>query len=216
MVEQKYAELGGEGGFLGAPLGPEADTPDGNGRFREFSNGTIYWSPESGAFEVNGAIRDKWLKLGGLDFLGYPLSDELPPPDGRGRFNQFQQGFIYWTPEYGAVAIYGLIYRKWEQMGLEAGVLGYPTTDEKDTSDGRGRMNLFEHGAIYWTSEKGAFEVHGLIFGKWQELGLEESWLGLPVSDEEPSTDPAWQRQSRFENGVIKWSADKGAAAFEN
>jgi uncharacterized protein with LGFP repeats len=45
---------------------------------------------------VIGAIRDKWLALGGpSSFLGQPLTDELGTPDGVGRFNHFQGGSIY-------------------------------------------------------------------------------------------------------------------------
>jgi uncharacterized protein with LGFP repeats len=52
---------------------------------------------------VIGAIRDKWLALGGpSSFLGQPLTDELGTPDGVGRFNHFQGGSIYWTPTIGA------------------------------------------------------------------------------------------------------------------
>src|SRR5262245_53087224 len=43
---------------------------------------------------VIGAIRDKWLALGGpQSFLGQPLTDESSTPDGIGRFNHFQGGF---------------------------------------------------------------------------------------------------------------------------
>jgi uncharacterized protein with LGFP repeats len=42
---------------------------------------------------VIGDIRAKWVALGGpSSFLGQPLTDELPPPDGVGRFNHFRGG----------------------------------------------------------------------------------------------------------------------------
>jgi uncharacterized protein with LGFP repeats len=97
-IDAKYAALGGPGGFLGRPFDAgagsnEMDTADRRGRFRDFERGSIYWSPQTGAFEVHGEIRVKWAQLGGeRSFLGFPVTDELGTPDGRGRFNHFQGG----------------------------------------------------------------------------------------------------------------------------
>jgi uncharacterized protein with LGFP repeats len=215
-VEIRYAEMGGESSPLGAPIAEETDASDGIGRYRDYEHGSIFWSPDTGAFQVGGAIRTKWNDLGHVEFLGYPITDELIAPDGRGRYNDFQNGSIYWTPETGANAIYGFIYTKWRELGGEAGFLGYPISDEEDNSNGHGRHNEFEGGAIYWTSELGAFEVHGLIYDKWLEMGLEDSYLGLPISDEEPSSDPEYERQSRFEHGVIRWHPNSGAVLYDN
>jgi len=58
-IYKKYLALGGSNGFLGAPLGPETQAPDGFGRFRDFQGGSIYWTSQTGAHEIQGAIRDK-------------------------------------------------------------------------------------------------------------------------------------------------------------
>jgi hypothetical protein len=79
---------------------------------------------------VIGAIRDKWLSLGGEgSFLGQPLTDELTTPDGVGRFNHFQGGSIYWTPNTGAFEVHGAIRDRWAELGWERSYLGYPTSD---------------------------------------------------------------------------------------
>jgi hypothetical protein len=68
---------------------------------------TICATLERGAHEVHGTIRDTWLRLGGpTSFLGYPLTDELPTPDGTGRFNQFEKGYLIWYPQTGT-RVYG-------------------------------------------------------------------------------------------------------------
>ena len=55
--------------------------------------------PSAGAFEVHGAIREKYLALGAeASILGYPRTNETGTPDGTGRYNHFQAGSIYWTP----------------------------------------------------------------------------------------------------------------------
>lgn len=103
-IDDKYAALGGGSGFLGAPAGPELPTPDNSGRYRHYSGGSIYWSPQSGAHEVHGLIRDKWAQLGWeRSSLGYPTSDEEPLGGSSGRVSRFQRGRIEWTPQGGAV-----------------------------------------------------------------------------------------------------------------
>jgi len=210
-IDKKYQELGGANGFLGRPQGPEQDTPDHRGRFRHFEGGSIYASAATGAYEVHGAIRNKWAELGWeRSFLGYPTTDERTTPDGRGRFNHFQGGSIYWTPETGAHEVHGAIRNKWKELGWERSFLGYPTTDESTTPDGRGRYNHFQSGSIYWTPETGAHEVHGAIRNKWKELGWERSFLGYPTSDEKRTHDGRG-RFSQFEGGSIYWTPEGGA-----
>jgi uncharacterized protein with LGFP repeats len=159
-IYAKWAGLGAERSFLGYPISDETGTPDGRGRYNHFQYGSIYWTPQTGAFEVHGAIRDKWAELGWEQGLGYPVTDETSTPDGRGRYNHFDKGAsIYWTPETGAHAVYGAIRVLWAQMGWEQSFLGYPISDEQDVAGG-GRINYFQGGTIYWTPQTGAVAYH--------------------------------------------------------
>jgi uncharacterized protein with LGFP repeats len=75
-IDEKYAELGGMTGFLGATSEAETTAPDRTGRFRHYTGGSIYWHPTTGAHVVYGLIRRKWDELGGpQSYLGYPMSD---------------------------------------------------------------------------------------------------------------------------------------------
>lgn len=75
---------------------------DGVGRYREYRDATIYWSPDTGAHEVHGAIRDKWISMGAeRGELGYPVSDESQAPDGVSRISRFQRGSILWNARTG-------------------------------------------------------------------------------------------------------------------
>lgn len=161
-------------------------------------------------FAVYGEIKKKYDALGGRSgFLGKPLTDETGTPDGIGRYNVFDNGSIYWSPNTAAHEVHGNIRNKWQQFGWEQGVLGYPATDETTTPDGVGRYNHFENGSIYWTQQTDAWEVHGSIRDKWATLGWERSSLGYPTSDEHNL--PGGGRVSKFQHGRICWRQDRGA-----
>ena len=134
LIRQKWAAMGWERSFLGYPTTDETAGRDSRheGRFNHFTGGSIYYHPAAGTFEVHGAIRQKYLELGGeASFLGYPTTSETACPDRFGRFNHFQGGSIYWTGWTGAHEVHGLIRQKWAQLGWERNAaLGYPLTDE--------------------------------------------------------------------------------------
>jgi len=222
-ISDKYAQLGGQAGFLGQQLGPEGPATNG-GMKQEFQGGAIYWHPSTGAWEVHGLIRAAWLTLGGEGgAFGYPLSDETAAPDGIGRFNDFQNCSIYWHPSTGAWEVHGLIRHRWRELGGPSSVLGYPRTHETSTPDGRGRFNHFEHGSIYWTPATGTHEVSGPIRSRWAELGWERSFVGYPTM---PPVTETRNRESflvaHFEAGrielnqttqrVIAWKSPSDAA----
>jgi hypothetical protein len=102
------------------------------------------------------SIDDKYRQCGGeRGFLGRPIGPEGKTPDGRGRFRHFEKGSIYATAETGAHEVRGTIRDKWAELGWEASFLGYPTSDEMPTPDGRGRYSRFQGGTITWMPETG-------------------------------------------------------------
>ena len=80
-IAEKWSQLKGETGPLGAAKTNEATAARG-GRFNEFAHGFIYWHPKFGAHAVYGDIGVKWNQLGRERGFGYPLTDELPAPEG--------------------------------------------------------------------------------------------------------------------------------------
>ena len=171
--------------------------------------GLAFWRSETscnGSPATVGAIDVKYRALGGCNsFLGHPTTPERTTPDGVGRYSVFEHGSIYWTAATGAHEVHGMIRDKWSAVGWEAGVLGYPITDETPAPDGIGRYGVFERGSIYWSPATGAWGVHGRIRDAYAELGWEAGSLGYPTSDEY-AIDGG--RRSDFENGAITWSAD--------
>ena len=109
-IRGKWADTGWERGF-GYPLTDEMVTPDGVGRFTHFQDASIYWTPQTDAHEVHGAIRQRWAELGWeRSYLGYPTSDEIRQGDAADhRYSTFQHGTIMWTPLTGAVDSHQII-----------------------------------------------------------------------------------------------------------
>ena len=208
VIDVKHAALGGNGGLLGPPVGLE--TALAAGRFRPYQRGSIYSALQPGTHEVHGAIRGRYGLLGWENgVLGYPVTDEVPAPDRRGRFSVFQGGSIYWTSATGAWSVRGAIRDSWSRLGWELGVLGYPVTDELGTPNGRGRFNHFQGGSLYWSPATGAHDVRGVIRQKWAETGWEAGRLGFPVSGEYAVPGG---RRSDFERGSIGYDAATGLA----
>ena len=154
---------------------------------------------------MHGAIRDHWGALGWEDsVLGYPVSDETTTPDGIGRYNNFQNGSIYWTPSTGAWEVHGPIMSRWASIGLGSSVVGYPVSDATGVPDGIGRFNRFQNGNIYWSPTTGAWEVHGPILNAFLSVNGPQSALGYPISDVTPTSSGA---RSTFQGGYIDWDS---------
>jgi LGFP repeat len=161
------------------------------------------------AGSVRGAIAAKYWALGGPARLGWPASNELTTPDGRGRYNFFTGRCycaIYWTPWTGAREIEGTILSRWGQLGYERG-MGYPWTDESPTPHKFGRFNHFSGGgSIYWSPSTGAHPIWGTIKTLWANRGWENSTCGFPTSAElvdwSYSNGSRWVHQT-FEGVVV-------------
>ncbi|MCX5741461.1 MAG: hypothetical protein NT062_03065 [Proteobacteria bacterium] len=172
--------------------------------------GLAFWSASVGTRcgnspAVVGEIDKKYRALGGCaSVLGAPTTGELAAADQVGRYSDFEQGSIYWTPALNAFEVHGVIHDTWKQLGAEAGLLGYPTSDELTATDGVGRYSEFEHGSMYWTPAVGAFEVHGRIRDAWRADGAEGGELGYPTSNEHAVTGG---RSSDFQHGSITWNS---------
>lgn len=72
----------------------------------------------------------------------------------------------------------------------------------------------YEHGSVYWSERTGAHEVHGEIAARWEAVGGEASFLGLPTTDElrlDAASGDAGGF-AHFEGGSVYWTARHGAA----
>ena len=205
-----YLRAGGPAS-LGAPTAEERGVGDGRGVVAGFQRGDVYWAETTGAHVVRGAIRNHWLSQGGpTGPLGYPVDDERGMPDGRGAKSAFERGSVYWSPDTGPVTTGGGIRSAYENFGGPSGVLGYPTEGETDVSGGRGRVQRFQRGSVYWTPVGQGAVVFGGIRNAWIAAGGEDGPMGVPTGNERPTADGKGSMQV-FERGSVYWSAATGA-----
>ena len=201
-------QLGGPGGEAGYP---RSDTrPDPHDRVHQhFEHLSLYWTPAANLVVLRGPIRDEHQRVGGTRGFGYPVRAEEDAPHG-GRQVQFEGGVVTWREDLGAHAVYGGIREKWVAVGGAAGY-GLPWTDEVPTA-GRGVFQSFTGGAIFFSPQSGAHEVHEPVLAGYQAVGGTGGAIGFPVTDVETLPDGAlW---SRFERGAVTHRADLGAHAL--
>ena len=97
----KWESMGGENSPLGAPKSLEA-AGEAGARYATFDKGAVYWSPESGAEPVTGAIYEAWASLGyERGALGLPTSGEIQEPQWI--VQNFQHGTLNFDREKGTV-----------------------------------------------------------------------------------------------------------------
>ena len=97
----KWATMGGEASPLGTPKTPET-LGAGDSRYVTFTNGSMYWSPTSGAEPVTGKIYQAWGTLGfERGALGLPTSGEIQEPQWI--VQNFQHGTLNFDREKGRV-----------------------------------------------------------------------------------------------------------------
>ena len=212
-IRDRYvAEFGGPPSALGPPVTDDRVAPDGEGRWTDFRNGSLYWHPAAGVHELHGALRDHWFRVGGpAGPLGYPTTEEAETARRTGRLVHFlnpatgARGSIFAKDGQPPRAVRGEIREKWAALGWEHGFLRFPTSDTRPIAGGL--FNTFEGGHVYWSPSTGAHEVHGGILAKYLHAGGPASPLGFPISDEQQTT---FGRVGHFEGGAIHWTPWSG------
>jgi Calpain family cysteine protease/LGFP repeat len=88
----------GRPSWLGTSVTGRLPAPTGGGLVAAFSNGVIYYTPQTGAHYVTGIFQSKWVANGGAPgALGAPISDPQSGVDGNSQnvIQLFQNGAIY-------------------------------------------------------------------------------------------------------------------------
>jgi LGFP repeat-containing protein len=170
---------------------------------QDFVNGTIFYSPDTGANVVTGQVLEKYKSVGGPDGdLGFPISSEqdggLAPASRLSAFAAADKPVIFWTPDHGAVIVRGAINAAWDKLGGATGDLGAPVADQ--TQDGTVVTQRFSGGAISWDSKAEKFST--------EPAGLASQLVGLEVPGAEPpqAPPPSAQPAENPENSGLTWT----------
>ena len=286
-INQAYDASGGTTGPMGP--GDGGVYPVGGGFGQNYAGGKIFFTPDTGAHIMAGAILQKYESLGGPadGDLGFPTIDEGPgriSPESRNTtFSAADQPVIFWTPDTGAHVVRGALNAAWDKVGGSAGPLGVPTEDEvfkgdvvsqkftggelswnrstkefttvppdlagqlagltipEDATsainaarraaggalgplgakqgaqyaigqDGAGQD--FAGGKIFYNPATGANVVSGQVLKKYESVGGPQSDLGFPTSTEADGGLKTGSRVSTFsakDEPVIFWTPDYGA-----
>jgi len=111
LIGELWLHLGRE--KFGYPITDELPTGDRRGMFNHFRalqlpnrpEGSIFWSRNTGAHAVYGAIRARWAALGWeRSRLGFPKSEEhaVRVQGSDYRQSNFEKGYIRWSARTGA------------------------------------------------------------------------------------------------------------------
>ncbi|WP_427169828.1 hypothetical protein [Arthrobacter sp. 92] len=203
------------GGYAGTgyPTTPEVCDLPANGCAQEFGSLRIMWSAASGAYGVwgPGAIGARYAANGSeAGRLGFPLSKEICGLKAGGCYQLYQGGAIIWSAGTGARVSLGAIRSEWASRGFENGGLGYPVSEEQCDLPGSGCQQLYQGGAIYWSSKTGAHATNGAIKGRFDGQGGVGGYLAYPLEDE-VCGQPNGGCYQWFQGGLIFWSPLTGA-----
>lgn len=198
-INARYSELGGPDSWLGFPTTTELRTPDGVGRYVRFQNGSIYWSPSTGPWEIPGDMLAAWgtqgYERGGL---GYPVGPAAAFNGGLAQ--EFQGGYVIRANNNEAYWVRGAIAAKYMD-GDNASTLGMPKGNERLVAGGA--FQEFTNGNIYWSAASGAhFIRYGALFDAWGAKGYEQGEYGWPTTDQ--SRISAGGETITFQNGTIR------------
>lgn len=184
-----WEDAGGDDSELGPPQGDVY--PAGEGFAEDFTGGKMYYTPDTGAHALFGAVLDKYDSLGGAagSDLGFPVVDQgvgLAGPDSRSAvFSANDNPVIYYTPDSGAFVVRGAINAAWDKLGSSTGALGVPVADA--STDGEVITQKFSGGAVSWNTADKTFTTDP------PELAGELSDAQVPADDATAAINRAWQ-----------------------
>ncbi len=142
--------------ILGQPTndGQEYASADGKAKMRTYENGVIVWTEKHGASLIYGEVLKKWDSLGGFNnqTVGNPITSTLTAAENQAiKVQLFEQGLIMARADKGTFEMHGEIYKRHTNLtDREQARLGWITSDEQPTADGRGRVSYFSYGRITW------------------------------------------------------------------
>lgn len=198
LINLAWRASGGLGGPLGARQGEPAPIGD-NGSAQGYAGGKIFYSPQTGAHAVTGAILSKYESIGGpTGDLGYPVGTEVDGGVANSRMSSFSAAdkpVIFWTPDSGAIVVRGPINAAWAKLGGATGDLGVPTGEQSVKGDTV--TQAFSGGELSWNNATKEFSS--------KPADLAASLSGLEMPDAVAQTPAAPSSGGSEKDGGFRW-----------
>lgn len=198
LINLAWRTTGGLGGPLGARQGDQAAI-GGDGAAQGYAGGKIFFSPQTGAHAVTGAILSKYESLDGpAGDLGYPVGTEVDGGVPNSRVSSFSapdKPVIFWTPDSGAIVVRGALNAAWAKLGGATGSLGVPTGEQ--TVKGDTVTQTFSGGEISWNDATKEFSS--------KPADLAAGLSGLEMPDSVAQTPAAPASGNADEGGGWRW-----------
>ncbi len=210
QIDAAYAAAGGATGSLGPATTALIWIPqNGGGLGKAYTNGSIYWTVDTGAFPVSGGIRTAYFGVSGsAGPLGWPTAAPVCTYRGAGCSQAFQNSsLIAGRASSGYYTVTGAYVPALTAAGGLSGALGLPTTPVLTISaNGGGTGQVFDGGSIY-SSAMGAFAVSGGIRDFYFTKGGSAGVLSWPTSVAACNGGTCTQK---FAGGTVSWTAAGG------
>lgn len=165
--------------------------------------GTVAPPPPQNEINRAAAIAKDWI---GQRIT--PGNVEVPCPDGKGRFAEYENAHVYWHPSVGAAypIPHGGLFEAFQHYSFETGPLGYPVQHHTVLDDGG--VQAFQKGILYRKngSAQGVY-VLGAIAAEYAATKFEDGPLGWPLTIERPTGDGGVVQA--FEGGNAFWHPSK-------
>jgi uncharacterized protein with LGFP repeats len=197
---------------MGYPTSDWTTTPGGAAQYVHFQNGSVYWSPATGARWLTGGVYAAWAGTGWeTSPLGLPVTDTAVTPDGGASYAHFQRGSVYATAAHGTSVLPAPVVEAWSRTGWERGPLGYPVATPPGTTPAApagATVQRFQGGAVYASATTGVHAVSGAWAAAVDAAGG-TAVLGLPTTGVRTTPDGRGQYQ-HFQNGSAYATAGTG------
>jgi hypothetical protein len=207
-------------------FGVSYDSSGGMHTVERFYNCSSVTPPQS----TSGAIKAKWLSLGGAPTLGRYQGTPAGICGG-GQYQVFGGGtdtglpssaiYVHPSVDSGRAHVtFGAFWEHWSNWGYQCGPLKYPTSDPFSINYCRApaqpSIQVFQGGMIQWSAGTGAHVlVPGPIYSRYAAINGHCGVAGLAVTDpfDWPGAETTWEAQM-FEFGYIAAYKSTGQTFF--
>ena len=154
----------------------------------------------------NAAIEEKinqqYVALGGANVFGEKVGTLGNNAKTGIYWQDYKNGVVVGNDQYGYYESRGKIRARWQSLGFEGGVLGFPTGNIQTNAKTGIYWQNYSGGVIVGNDKYGYWESRGKIRSRWQSLGFEGGALGFPTSNIQSNSKTGiyWQNYS---GGVI-------------